>query len=218
MSVQIAGFTSANIAEVETNTKALRITPKPLDWGSLGIYAIGGVSGVMAAGLAAAANIVSFRWTTTNVCAVKKIVFSAGDTATAFAAGVLTFNAFIARSFTVSDSTGTAATLSGNNQRLRTTMGATTLGDLRWSATAALTAGTRTLDAQPFASVTTSVPATAGNVLFPIPVELFRANAGDYPLLLAQNEGFVIQATVPATGTWTFSVNIIWEELTAYVP
>jgi len=26
--------------------------------------------------------------------------------------------------------------------------------------------------------------------------------------VLTQNEGFVIEATVPATGTWTFSVKV----------
>jgi len=29
-----------------------------------------------------------------------------------------------------------------------------------------------------------------------------------HPEVLTQNEGFVIEATVPATGTWTFSVKV----------
>jgi hypothetical protein len=33
---------------------------------------------------------------------------------------------------------------------------------------------------------------------------------------MAQNEGWVIQANVPATGTWTFAVQAIWEELASY--
>jgi hypothetical protein len=39
---------------------------------------------------------------------------------------------------------------------------------------------------------------------------------GEHPLILAQNEGIVIQATVPATGTWQFGVKIDWTEITAY--
>jgi len=35
-------------------------------------------------------------------------------------------------------------------------------------------------------------------------------------LVLANNEGFVIEATVPATGVWFFDVKVDWEELAAY--
>jgi hypothetical protein len=215
MPVQLAG-TSAN-AEVETGSKALRITPKPIDYGALGIFSIAGVSGAMAAALGANSPIFSFRWTTTNIAVLKKLVISAGNTATAFAAGVITFNAFVARSFSASDTGGTAATLTGNNQKLRTSMATTTVGDIRWSSTATLTAGTRTKDANPFASLSTSIPAVAGTPLI-IPSELFAPRPGEYPLVLAQNEGFVVEATVPATGTWTFSLTAQWEELAAYVP
>jgi hypothetical protein len=39
---------------------------------------------------------------------------------------------------------------------------------------------------------------------------------GEQPLQLANNEGFVVQATVPATGTWTFSVQVCRDEVSAY--
>jgi hypothetical protein len=214
MGVQIAG--SATNAEVEVATKALRVTPKPIDWGSLGIYSIAGVSGTMAAALAAASPIFSFRWTTTNVAVIKRVSISAGGI-TAFTAGSFLLNLFAARSFSASDTGGTAATLTGNNQKLRTSMGTLTVGDIRWSATATLTAGTRTKDANPLASAVGSTTATAGTFLIP-PTDLILAKAGDYPLVLAQNEGFVIEATVPATGTWQFAATVQWEELAAYVP
>ena len=48
-------------------------------------------------------------------------------------------------------------------------------------------------------------------------VDLFHADPGsESPLVLAQNEGFVIRATVPATGTWQFGCTVTWTELTAY--
>ena len=43
---------------------------------------------------------------------------------------------------------------------------------------------------------------------------LWQRNTSDeYPLLFEQNEGFVIRATVPATGTWQFSINVEWAEV-----
>lgn len=217
MATQIAGATSANIMEVEAATKAGRFTPKPVDYGSLGIYSLAAASGTMAAALAANSPIWSFRWGSANLAVVKKVIISAGNTATAFAAGVVTFNLFVARSFTIADTGGTSILPSGSQNKLRTSMGTTLLSDVRISSTATLTAGTRTLDTNPIGSISTSVPATGGTTLLN-PQALFQAQAGDYPAVLAQNEGLVIQATVPATGTWTFSVQAQWEELTAYVP
>lgn len=218
MGTQILGNTSANIAEVESTSKALRVTPKPVDYGSLGIYSLAAPSGTMAAGLAAAAPVYSFRWThATNLCVVKKVVISAGNTVTAFAAGICQFQLFAARSFSVSDSAGTSILPTGNFNKLRTSMGTTLLGDVRISSTAVLTVGTRTLDTNPLGSITVSVPAVAGTTILG-PSALFQAQDGDYPCIFAQNEGMVIQTTVPATGTWTFSVQVQWEELTSYVP
>lgn len=218
MAVQLAGNTAANVAEVEATTKALRITPKPIDYGSLGIYSLGQVTGTMTAGLTAGSPIWSFRWgNASNLAIVKRIWISAGNTATAFSAGTVKFDLFCARSFSASDTGGTSILPSGNQNKLRTSMATTLLTDVRISSTGTLTAGTRTLDTNPLASVSTSVPATAGTTIMP-PTDLFRASAGDYPIVLAQNEGLVIQATVPATGTWIGAVNVIWEELASYTP
>jgi len=216
MAEQLAGNTSANIAEVEAANKALRNVVWPRDYGSLGVYSLAGVSGTMAAGLAADANVFSMRYTGSNLVLLTRLLISAGNTSTAFTAGVVKFSAFVARSFSASDSSGTALTITGNNAKLKTSMASTGFGDARISSTAALTAGTRTLDANPFASVVGSIPATAGTPLIP-PTELWRANPGDYPLVLANNEGVVIQAVVPATGTWTFAVQAVWEELAAFM-
>lgn len=218
MATQISGATAANILEVEANSKAARFTPKPVDWGSLGIYSLGATSGTMAAALAANSPVFSFRWgNASNLAVVKKILLSAGNTATAFTAGICIFQLFIARSFTIADTGGTSVLPSGASNKLRASMGTTLLSDARISSTATLTAGTRTLDAQPVGAIGVSEPATAGTPILQ-PQPLFIALAGDYPIVLAQNEGFVIQATVPATGTWTFSVQVQWEELASYVP
>ena len=38
--------------------------------------------------------------------------------------------------------------------------------------------------------------------------------AGEFPLILAPNEGFTIRATVPATGVWIGKINLHWSEVT----
>lgn len=181
----------------------------------LGSYCMGLASGTMASGLAANAPIASFRYGGANLALVRKIILSVGDTSTAFAAGVFTFNTFAARTFSASDTGGTAATLTGNNGKLRTSFATTGISDFRVSSTATLSAGTRTLDATALASVSVSDPATAGQSPLP-PTNLFIQEMGEQPLQLATNEGFVVQATVPATGTWTFSVRVCWDEVTSY--
>jgi hypothetical protein len=38
----------------------------------------------------------------------------------------------------------------------------------------------------------------------------------EHPIVLAQNEGIAVRATMPATGTWSASVLMKWAEVTAY--
>lgn len=218
MAIQIQG-NGGTVAEVGGTTfRALRVEQRPLDYGSLGIYRISLLSGTMAAGLAAAANVLSFRWgDATRLCAVQRVTLDGlSGSATAFAAGFGSIRLFAARSFTASDSGGAAATLTGNNNKLRTSMGTTLVTDLRMSSTAALTAGTRTLDTNAFGQFSLSF-GTAVSVQYANNVLLFGDEAGlQMPLILAQNEGFVAQATVPATGTWQFGITAQWTEVTSY--
>lgn len=217
--IQLVGNTnSSTAAEVEVNTKAVRTVIRPDDYGSLGIYKLGANNGAsaMAAGLAAAAPIYSFRNSTANIYVVKQVLLAMNSGTTGFTAGEATFNLFVARSFTASDTGGTSVLPSGNSNKLRTSMATTGLADVRISATATLTAGTRTLDGQPLSTVVAPVPTTTWFQIVPINTVTLDQRVGEYPLVLAQNEGFVIQATVPATGVWFFSVNTSWEELAAY--
>jgi len=97
-----------------------------------------------------------------------------------------------------------------------TSMGTTLLGAARISSTAALTAGTKTLDTHALAQYSASFGTTVSTQWIPM-IDLFHADPGsESPLVLAQNEGFVIRATVPATGTWQFGCTVTWTELTAY--
>lgn len=216
---QIQGFTQANIMEVEAATKAARVTLRPEDYGSLGIYSVGNTSGLVGAGAASNATIFSARWThATNLCLVKRVTLSMAAGPTAFAAGVALFNLFVARSWTVSDSGQTSLVPTGNMSKLRTTGMGTSLfanSDIQIAGTAAVTAGTRTLDGNPLGGVACGVTNVAGIGVL-APYAIWEARPGEHPVVLAQNEGLVLRATVPATGTWQFGVKMDWTEITAY--
>lgn len=213
---QIQGINSGVTPEVE-GTHALRLVSRPMDWGALGSFSFGSVSGTMAAGLAAASPIFSLRYGAANLALIRRILFTMANAGTGFATGICSFTLFTARSFTVSDTGGTSVTPAATpDLALRSTMAASGVTNIRTSTTATLTAGTRTLDAKPIARIDTIVPATASIIIVPADTPLLDERAGEYPLVLAQNEGFVIQATVPATGTWGFSVTVVWDELAAF--
>jgi len=212
MAIQVQG-SSGVVEQIETNHAAMRAVFRPTDIGSLGAYSLGGASGVMAAGLAAASPVFSFRYGGSSLVLVRRVLFDAVNAGTAFTAGTAVFNLFAARSFTASDSGGTAITPTIN--KLRTSFATSGVADARLSSTATLTAGTRTLDSQPLASLVGAAGA-ASSVIVPQATPFLDRRPGDWPLVLAANEGLVVQATVAATGTWTFKVQIDWEEVSAY--
>lgn len=211
MSIQGKG-NGGTVWEVDPNFRALHVTPRPIDVGVLGSYKKAMSSGTMAAGLAGASPIFSFRYGGANLCIPRRVVISAGDLL-GFTAGFALFNMFAARAFSASDTGGTAATLTGNNSKLRTSMGTTGVADFQIANTGTLSAGTRTKDSDPMGTVSASVEATAGKIIIP-PTEIFRSAPGEWPFILAQNEGFVIEGTVPATGTWKLGVCVDWDEVT----
>lgn len=188
----------------------------PLYTGLLGSYSKALTSGTMAAGLAAAAPVFSFRYGGANLAVIRAVTISATDITTGFAATNATFNLFAARAFTASDSGGTAGTLTGNNGKMRTSFATTGVTDIRISSTATLTAGTRTLDTDPLATLTGGPTVTAGNPMIGAGTAIYLPGPTEYPLVLANNEGVVIQATVPATGTWVLSVTVTWDEYTTF--
>lgn len=222
MTVQIAGPTfPTGPAAVESSTQAIRTSIRPNDFGSLGVYAVaaGNSTNPMTAGLAAGSAIFSFRWNNANVCLIKKINFSvsmATGPASVQVPGV--FNFVVERSFSVSDSGGTSILPATNTGKLKTTMATTKVTDIRIAAAGALTAGTKTPDASPFASLSAPWSTTSNIVILPNTV-VWQASAGDYPLIFTNTgsgEGFNITATVPSLGAWNFGVGVVWEELAAY--
>lgn len=225
MAIQVQG-NGGTIAEVDgTSYRALRVRNAPLDVGALGHYRLAMASGTIAAALVASGQLFHFRWTdATRLAVIHKIIISAGAIAAATATAAVTIEAIVARAWTASGSGGTAATLTGNNMKTRTSMGTTLVGDARIASTGALTAGTNTLDTQGIGNVTlgigTGAITTTPNLTLIERTDLLEQDGIEqHPLVLAANEGFVIRngATAwPLSMTWALGVTVVWAEVAAY--
>lgn len=216
------------MAEVDGTTfRALRVTSRPLNYGSLGAYKLGMTSGTMAASLAANAEMFQFRWPdATNLAVIHRISMSAGANVAATAAALGNFTLAMARSWTAAGTGGTRAVLTGNINKLRTSMGTSLVNDAGISTTLGLTTGTKTIDhaTSNLASISfgigTGAITTALNLTFLPETFFLNIDSGtDHPIILATNEGFIIRngtVVMPLSMTWSFSVNIGWIEASAY--
>jgi hypothetical protein len=208
------------IQRVDSSFRAARMSRRPLDHGLLGQYRL---STIIALVVTQAANgtLFSFRWgNASNLCVLQKLRLQCLQTAAATATIMPSFQAFIARGFTASDSVGTALTPTGNASKKRTSMGTSLVTDIRKSAVAAgLTVGTRTLDADPFLELMTNQTITTPNDAL-YAVEMDAESEGEvHPYVLATNEGFIIRGPTVvfgAAGTANLAVDLAWAELAAY--
>lgn len=222
---------AANIARVGMGSGMVwtpqHVVAGPLQVGSGGAFRLAMSSGTMAVSLGANSEIFQFRYVTAaaRVCLVHGIAISAGPSVVASAVALAAFRATIARSWTVAGTGGTRATLTGNNQKLRTAHTTSEVNDIGISTTGALTAGTKTFDAQDIGSVSFGIgtgAATIGVNLQWVPKtnlmgEFISGLA--FPLVLATQEGFAIRNGVnafPAGATWTFSVDVVWSEVEGF--
>jgi hypothetical protein len=199
----------------------------PLSVGAGGAFRFSSQSGTMAAALAGGSEIFQFRFVTAaaRICLVHGISISAGINLAATAAALCAFRASVARAWTVAASGGTRATMTVNNQKLRTSHATSEVNDIGIATTAALVAGTKVFDAQDLGSVafgilTGAITVQVPGVLIPKTNLLgdFAASLA-FPLVLANQEGFVIRTGVnafPATATWNFSVDVAWSEVDGF--
>lgn len=187
--------------------------------GLLGSHRLNAVSG-LTTGIAANTPIFSFRWGSATKFALIKYLKIQATVITGFtAAQELALNAFIARVFTASDSAGTAIVFTTNFQKKRTSMATSLVTDCRVSGTAQLTVGTRTLDAVPTLSSSVKTLAAGAAVQDArMEAELILSNPTDYPTVLAQDEGIVVNNVIlqGAAGTVRYGVTIEWDEVNAY--
>lgn len=194
---------------------------------NLGAYRYGGLSGIIPAALTANSEIFQFRWApvdTTKLALIRRVTLSASVTTTMFAAGVpVQIELKKASGWTAAGTGGTAPTIGSDLKRRTSLFSSSSMvaGDLRIATTAALGAGTKTLETSALAAILAGGPITAGlnGTIVPPATLLWDSDvaAGDYPLVLESQEGFVIRSVaVPATGTWQIAVSVDWVEAASY--
>ncbi len=199
-----------------------RYNPNQLEIdGVLGKYLLGGATGLVAA--AVTGELFQFRWPDNlRICAVRKIIVTAAASTLFGAAPAtpLTFDIVKATAWTVQGTGGTVLDTTTGTGRKRTQMPVSllTAGDCRIATTAALGAGTKTLDSQALATVV-GIPVNGSNTMCVMdPTEIVKMEDAelDYPIVLAGNEGFVLRLTSnPGTGTLFVSVAVDWVETNA---
>lgn len=207
------------------------VTSIPLPPGNGGAYRLSMTSGTMAASLAANSEIFQFRYVTVNSrvalvhgISVSGTIITLPAASTTVAIGPLVARATIARAWTTAGSGGTRATMTTNNQKLRTSFATSEVNDIGISTTAALTAGTKTLDAQDIGSVASGLifatAAGAGSPAIWPKTNLMGEYLGSmaFPIVLANQEGFVVRINTafPATMTWAFTVDVAWSEVDGF--
>lgn len=228
---------SGDSIEVGADNLAALVTPRPNGYANsfswqgprgagvlAGAYKNYSISGALGA-LAANSEVWQMRFTSLNSnieIKVPRVQVCVHVTTAAAAAALASLQLFASRSFTVDGSGGTVQAAGAlNNSKSRIIM-PRPQATIRIASTAALTAGTETLDAQPLSSVafgigtaalTTGLTAHAldwddGFLLEDDPTGVV------HPFHIAVNEGLVIRtgAAMPASIVWQLGVRVSWNE------
>jgi len=231
VAIQFQGA-SGTIAEVGAASYVpVHMSSRPVSYGTLGHYALAARTGLIGAGMAANGELMQSRWTDAAKFAVLyDIWLDEFDNTTAFTAGRFEFQLIIARAFSADGTGGTALTLTGDNNQMRTSMGTSLFGTIRIATTAALGPGTKTLDANPLRIIGGHVGAIANKHNIPqspvvttaevaagAGINMFQVDGGfHHPIVLATNEGVVQRGTPPGTGVWSATYSQKWAEVTAF--
>jgi len=222
-----SGVAGGNLI-IDPAFQASRSSERPPE--CLGSYSTTLVSGLNVAATFAGANtstgtlypIFSFRWApvdTTKLCMIRRVEVSFSTTTAFTAAQAIQVMMVVARNFSANLGTvGFSTTFTqSNTTKLRTSMPQTnfvTGGQIAISGTAVMTAGTYVADTQYMSSV---VGASTGLGTGIPTTPIFQHQTGDYPLIFASNEGFILSngLTFGAAGVGAFMVNVEWMELAA---
>lgn len=210
MAIQILGQDGSSVAAVDPTHKAQHVTLHPTE--VAGSFLVQ-VAGTTAAAPGAAANLASFRWGDSTKNALIRRLRVEMLVTTASTAGIPEVAAYIARSFSASDTGGTAVSMAGSNQKRRTSLATSAIntnGDLRFATGGTLTAGTRTLDPLPILAVMAPLAISAAAFSGE-----FGGSLEEQPIVLAQNEGIVIQNLTALTAAiYRYHVQFEWDEVT----
>jgi len=211
MAIQIQG-NGGTTQEVDATFRAARVSLRPAE--VIGYYSVAGASGSLT-GVAASGPVFSFRNTGSNLILVRRLSIGFVTTTAFTTAQGLDYQMLRATSFTASDSGGTALYTAGQNKHRNSFTNIASAPDIRIASTGALTAGTRTLETAGVGIAGGS--STAVGTSMPT-ADLLRYDSGDYPFVLAQNEGFVITNGIAmgAAGVIRLQVSVEFAETSAY--
>jgi hypothetical protein len=221
MAIQVIGKDLATLQDIEAKYSAARVSIRPhsfLSWNSMAA-----LSGLLT-GVAANGALFSFRNISGNPVLIRRVGVGFITTTAFTAAQKLDFGLSVARAFSASDSGGTVIPFTGNIFKHRSTEATLGTVDCRISSTAALTAGTKTLDVIPPAN---TVPANIGiasgwsgavGQTIVLSSNLLSHDPEDLPLVLGQNEGInVLNLTaMGAAGVGVLTVSMELVEVLSY--
>lgn len=209
---QIQSGADSTLWTIDPTFAAGRVSFRPPE--VTGAYRLSQRSGTIAASTAAGSLLYAFRYTGSGVAVVSTVRIGL-NVLSGYTQGSISFGLWFTRSYTATETTNyTAATLSGNNAKLRTSF-STTSAVAGICTTTGITGGTGTDDANPASSLTFNLPGT----IVGQPVQDFMTfSMQSYPLVCGQNEGFRIRndTAFAATGTSQLAVSIEWFEATSY--
>jgi hypothetical protein len=200
--------TTGNGVEINAATRAMRVSDYPND--VTGWFSIGAQSGAVT-GAAAGSELFSLRNASAKLLIVRRVGVGLIATTGFTAAQKVDLGLIIARNFTAASTGGTAIALTGSNGKHRTSLATPLSLDMRIATTGNMAGSVRTLDANTV-SQTGGFAAAAGTGVLITPAlnNLFGHDTGDYPLVLAQNEGIILQnlTLLGAGGIVSLTVNI----------
>lgn len=236
--IQLQGAAGQVVEAGYGAAKGLHSINKPHDYnsagGALGHYRAVLTTGTMAAGMAANGELIQMRWVdATRVCVIQEVqVLEFRNITTAFAAGVYQFNLIRSTAWSADGTGGGVVSVADPQLQVRAAaMGPSLFSTgFRLATTAALGAGTKTLDTLSMGACFGNVGSTPAIAEYFIPkgggatgtggpgVALYAPDSGnsEHPIVLVTNEGISVRATVPATGPWIASFLVKWCELAAY--
>lgn len=219
MGFKVQGVSGVD-AEVDANTRAIRVTQCPPNIGSNGAYRLCEVTGLLtgvAAGTASAGHIFAARWSNASKLALVTHFRARWFTIAGFtAAQEVGLDLMITRSYTANHSGGTAITLTNNSMKKRSAHGSCNFADMRISQTGALTNGTHTIDTHKIAYGGFSELAAGAAV----PKGFFDLQFGEddpngYPIVLSQDMGLILRNSIlmGAGGTARVAIEMGWLEV-----
>lgn len=220
MGIQLIGSDGNIIGGGETADAPLHTAQMP----SLGNwYRYSGYTNTIPAALAANSEVFQFRFLSGSktLALVYRVVLEGFALVTAAtAAGPLGFELVPARGWTVAGTSGTRIATTLSNLKTRTSLVPSQINDIGIATSgAALGVGTKTLDANAQGGGLISIgtgAVTTFEIIATGPADMYSApDGGNQPLVLANQEGFVIRTTHigPATLTYAVRFGVVWVEV-----